>query len=255
MSDVEISVLLPVFNERRNLAPLIEEIASALSGVTFEIVAVDDGSTDGSREELLRLRHHTPQLRIVSLVERSGQSAALAAGVDVARGDVVITMDADGQNDPADIPRLLKLRRDGGNVAAVVGVRVDRSVGRWKRIQARVANRVRDLVTGDAVRDTGCALRVINREHMRRLSRFRGMHRFVPTLLRLEGIQVIETPVRDRPRRHERSKYGMWNRIWVGWVDAWGVRWMRTRRLTYRLREVEDGRDVTAEKATRSDHF
>jgi glycosyltransferase involved in cell wall biosynthesis len=254
MHDVDISVLLPVYNERDNLAPLIEEIAAALRQVTHEIVAVDDGSTDGSRDELLRLRGLFPQLHVVTLGGRSGQSAALVAGLDAARGDVIVTMDADGQNDPADIPRLLELRGNG-NLTAVVGVRANRSVGRWKRMQAWVANRVRDWITGDAVRDTGCALRIISKDHMLRLPRFRGMHRFVPTLLRLQGVQVIETPVADRPRRYGRSKYGMWNRVWVGWTDAWAVRWMRSRRLTYRLSEAQRAQDANAEKAARSEHL
>ncbi len=254
MQHVEISVLLPVFNERTNLAPLIDEIRAVLDGMAFEVVAVDDGSTDGSLEELQELRRRFPQVRPIPLGGRFGQSAALAAGLDAARGHLIITMDADGQNDPADIPKLLALHGDGVNLA-VVGVRAQRAAGPWKRIQARVANRVRDWITGDTIRDTGCALRVVQRQHLLRVPRFRGMHRFLPTLLRMQGIQVIETPVADRPRRHGVSKYGMWNRVWVGWLDAWGIRWMRGRQLTYQLSEAQHGNDVSAKKATRSEHL
>lgn len=229
MTDL-ISVVLPVFNERDSLAPLLEEIAATLAHEPHEVVAVDDGSTDGSLDELHRLAARHTNLRAVHRTKRGGQSAALLDGAENAWGDVIITLDADGQNDPKDIPQMLeRYRQQPGQ--AVVGYRFRRVASGWKRVQARVANAVRDLITGDRVRDTGCALRVIRRSDMIRLPRFRGVHRFIPTLLRNAGVRVVEVPVNDRPRLHGRSKYGMWNRVVVGLIDAFGVRWLKLRSL------------------------
>lgn len=227
------SVVLPVHNERDNLAPLLAELAAALGARSYEIVAVDDASTDGSLEELRRLRAEYPQLRILRLERHAGQSAALAAGLDAARGVTIVTIDADGQNDPADIPRLLTRLDEDPSLTAVVGYRVRRVDSRWRRLQSRVANRARDWLTGDAVRDTGCGLKVIRRRALRALPRFDGMHRFLPTLVRLGGGAVLELPVAHRPRHRGRSKYSMWNRAARGVRDALGVRWLRRRRLEY----------------------
>lgn len=221
-----ISVILPVFNECQNLAPLVEEITDALGTIPHEIVAVDDGSEDASLEVLRNLTVRFPRMRIVALPHRSGQSAALIAGFEASRGAIIVTLDADGQNDPRDIPQLLELMGEPHDGLAVVGIRSNRAANPWKRIQGRIANSVRDLITGDRVRDTGCALRVARRGDLRSLPRFKGMHRFIPTLLRREGVTVLEVPVNDRPRLHGTSKYGMWDRVFVGFMDAWGVRWL-----------------------------
>ncbi len=232
-----VSVVLPVHNERDNLSPLLTEIGEALREYPHEIVAVDDGSTDGSAEALDAARAAMATVRVVRLRARAGQSAALAAGFDAARGEVIVMMDADGQNDPGDVPTLLEaLARDQG-LAAVVGYRVDRRDSRWKLVQSRIANGVRNWVTRDSVRDTGCSLKAVRRQAAQQVPRFAGMHRFIPTLLRQRGGRVLELPVSHRPRRFGRSKYGMWNRVFVGLRDAVGVRWLQRRALRYSVQE------------------
>jgi glycosyltransferase involved in cell wall biosynthesis len=229
-----------VYNERENLAPLLEEMAPNLRTIAHEIIAVDDGSTDGSLDELRALQRVYPALHVIGFRANAGQSAAVAAGFDAARGDVVVTLDADGQNNPADIPRLLQLLSARPNSAAVVGYRVRRADSRWKRIQSWLANSIRNWITRDAVRDTGCALKVIRRSAAAGLPRFDGMHRFLPTLLRAQGGDVLEVPVEHRARVFGRSKYGMWDRAWRGLVDAFGVRWFRRRALRYAIKEDGD---------------
>jgi len=232
-----VSVVIPVYNERENLAPLVAEIESIMRDMDHEIVAVDDGSTDGSTRELDRLRSTHESLRLVELDRHSGQSAAMAAGFTSARGDLVVTMDADGQNDPAEIPRLLGLMAGQPGCMAVVGYRVARVDTRWKRFQSRVANGVRNWLTGDSIRDTGCSLKVMQRASLLDLPRFDGMHRFLPTLMRMQGGLVIEAPVSHRPRLSGQSKYGMWDRALRGLRDALGVRWLGHRRLGTKIKE------------------
>jgi len=235
---ISVSVVLPIHNECQNLAPLIAEIAGALSERVFEIVAVDDGSDDGSLPELRRLQAHYPILSVVSLRQRSGQSAAIIAGCERSRGTLVATLDADGQNDPGDLALLFRVLEEHPG-AAVVGYRTRRGVGWSKRVQSTVANFVRNRVTGDRVRDTGCSLRLVPRSVMLCLPRFDGMHRFLATLVRHSGTPVHEVPVGDRPRRHGSSHYGLWNRIFRGWRDAWGVHWLLHRPLRYTVRGEE----------------
>lgn len=231
--DPVVSIILPIHNERDNLAPLFEELSRAMSATAYEIVAVDDGSTDGSRAELERIAGGRDNVRIVCLPRRRGQSAAIMAGADHARAAIVATLDADGQNDPAELPPLLGVLLGDAGLGAVVGYRTRRADGRWKRWQSRIANAVRNRITGDRVRDTGCALKVMRRAWVERLPRFDGMHRFLPTLLRMAGATVLELPVTHRPRRYGRSKYGAWNRAWHGLRDAFGVRWLARRRIHY----------------------
>ena len=231
----KVSVVLPVRDERDNLDPLLAEIRQAFLDVPHEIVVVDDASSDGSWEELERLR--TDQMRLVRLEHPAGQSAALAAGIAESRAPIIITMDADGQNDPADARKLLAALDGFRGYAAAVGYRVERRDGIWRRFQSVVANRVRNWVTRDRVRDTGCGLKAIRRDALMGLPRFDGMHRFLPTLLRQAGARVLEVPVGDRPRRHGTSKYGMWNRAWRGWRDAMGVRWLGRRAVRYAVRQ------------------
>ena len=232
-----VSVVIPVLDERDNLAPLLNEVGEALGSVDHEIVAVDDCSTDGSLEELIRLRSFHPRLRIVAFEQHAGQSAATVAGFEQARGDVVVTLDADGQNDPADVPRLLSLLQGNPGYVAVVGYRVSRADSGWKRLQSRIANAIRNWVTGDVVRDTGCSLRAMRRAVLSTLPRFDGMHRFLPSLLRMQGGVVMEVPVTHRRRLSGESKYGMRNRAVPALRDALGVRWLSRRRLTYRIRQ------------------
>ena len=232
-----VTLVLPIFNEQPNLAPLLEEITVALGGSSYEIVAVDDGSTDGSLAELRRLRKSCPTLRILSLGRREGQSAATAAGVAAARGSVVVTLDADGQNDPADIPGLLDALEREPAVAAVAGYRSVRADSVWKRVQSRIANTVRNWITRDGMRDTGCSLKAVRTPMLQGLPRFDGMHRFLPALIQGAGGTVIEMPVRHRARAAGVSKYGMRDRAWRGLVDALGVRWYRRRALRFTVEE------------------
>lgn len=236
-ASVAFSIVLPVCDERDNLAPLIQELRSVLEAPNYEIIAVDDASRDGSREELLRLRRAVPNLRLVSLARRSGQSAALAAGWDAARGPVVVMLDADGQNDPADIPRLLEALAASPTLAAAVGYRPQRRDSAWKRVQSRVANAVRNWLTAEGIRDTGCSLKAVRREVLASLPRFDGMHRFLATLVRLQGGTVAEIPVSHRQRWSGRSKYSARNRALPALRDALGVRWLKRRTLRYTRRE------------------
>ena len=233
---VELSLVVPVYNERESLPILVDEIRGALGGRRYEIVAVDDGSTDGSLEVLKALKRDHPELYIVALAANAGQTAAFAAGFRVARGDVVVTLDADLQNDPADIPALVAELVQSG-AAAVVGYRVDRRDTGWKRLQSRIANGVRNRLNRETIRDTGCSLKAFRAAPLRQLALFNGMHRFLPTLIRLSGGSVREVPVRHRPRRYGKTKYGMWNRVFRSLVDALAVRWMQRRALRYRVRE------------------
>ena len=243
---VDLSLVVPLYNERDNLPLLIEEIGRALGrggrggggriGPDYEIVAVDDGSTDGSLDALKELRRDHPELHIVALAARAGQSAAFAAGFRAACGRTIVTLDADLQNDPADIPPLLaELERSGAT--AVVGYRVNRRDGGWKRLQSRIANAVRNRLNGETIRDTGCSLKAFRADALRALPLFNGMHRFLPTLIKLHGGTVSEVPVRHRPRRLGTTKYGMWNRVFRSLADALAVRWMQRRALRYRVRE------------------
>ena len=236
-----LSIVVPAFNERANLGPLLNEIEAVFAELAHEILVVDDGSTDGSFEELDRLSHDCDELRVVSLESHAGQSAALAAGFEVARGQFVLTMDADGQNDPADGLRLLQALRASSSATAAIGYRMQRADGRWKQLQSRVANLGRDWITGDHVKDTGCSLKVMPRAALGRIPMFQGMHRFLPTLLRRDGEDVIEIGVTHRPRWSGKSKYGPWKRLWLGTRDAFGVRWLLRRRLVYGIRENRRG--------------
>lgn len=230
-----LSAVLPIHNERDNLGPVLAELEQALASRPHEIVAVDDASTDGSLDVLRELQRALPQLRVVSLAQRAGQSAALAAGWDAARGELVVTMDADGQNDPADIgPMLERLAREPAAVA-VVGYRRRRADSAFRQWQSLIANAVRNWIVRDGIRDTGCSLKVMRREALLRLPRFTGMHRFLPALLQKAG-PVIEAEVRHRPRLRGVSKYGMADRAWRGLVDAVGVGWLRHRALRYQVK-------------------
>jgi glycosyltransferase involved in cell wall biosynthesis len=234
----DISIVLPVHNERENLAPLAAELRVSVGDRAVEFVAVDDASTDGSGGELARIAAADRRWRVLRTTRRSGQSAALAAGWTAARAPIIVTLDADGQNDPAEIPQLLAVLAEDQGLGAVVGVRVGRRDTGWKRLQSVLANRARDAITGHRVTDTGCGLKVIRRDVLLRLPRFDGMHRFLPTLLVREGARVREVAVVHRARRHGRTKYGMWNRAWRGLRDAIGVRWLTRRRLPADWEEV-----------------
>jgi dolichol-phosphate mannosyltransferase len=232
-----LSVVIPAYNEQANVVPCYRELRSVLEahGESFEVVFVDDGSTDGTGEALCALARTDPRVRVLRFRRNAGQTAALHAGFRAARGAVVVTMDADLQNDPHDIPKLLAVLPGQD---AVCGWRVDRQDPWTKRIASRIANRVRDRFTRDGVHDTGCTLKAFRREAVQDLHLYRGMHRFLPALLQMEGRRVTEVPVSHRPRRAGISKYGNWTRLWSGLADLFAVRWMARRRLDYEVEEV-----------------
>jgi len=232
----KLSVVVPVHDEAESLPTLHAELCAVLKDFPggVEFVLVDDGSTDESLEILRGMERDDARVRLVALDGNFGQSAALAAGFAAVRGEFTATMDADLQNDPADIPRMVALLDEAD---VVNGVRVMRNDGLVRRISSRVANGFRNWMTEESVTDVGCSLRVVRTSFLRRLHPFRGMHRFLPTLLRIEGARVIEVPVAHRPRRYGQSKYGIGNRLFVGLVDVFAVRWMQRRALHWRERE------------------
>jgi dolichol-phosphate mannosyltransferase len=235
----DLSVVLPVYNEAENLPILLGEIAAALDGqpYSYEIVAVDDGSRDGSLDALLTLRATHPSLRIIRLDRNHGQTTALDAGWRAARGRFVVSLDADLQNDPADIPAMLKKLESEG-VDMVIGVRVNRQDSLSKKIQSRIGNGIRNWITGDRITDTGCSLKLVRRAAVERVRLYNGMHRFLPTLVRMDGGRVVEMPVNHRPRRFGQSKYGAMNRAVRGLADCFAVRWMAARNIRYGAEEV-----------------
>jgi len=235
-SGIYLSVVVPVYDEADNIEPLHREIDAALAtsegGVEF--IYVDDGSRDGSGERLLELAKRDQRVRVIRFDGNHGQSAALDAGFRAVEGEFTVTLDADLQNDPADIPRMLEVL-DRADV--VNGVRMGRRDSLVRKISSRIANGFRNWITRESVTDVGCSLRVMRSSYLRKVKLYRGMHRFLPTLLRMEGATVIEVPVSHRIRRHGVSKYGISNRLLVGIVDVFAVCWMQSRRLRYRIEE------------------
>jgi dolichol-phosphate mannosyltransferase len=237
---IAVSVVLPMLNEAENVAPLIAEIAAALADRRdFEIVCVDDGSSDGTADRLKAAMRTMPGLRLVRHSRRSGQSAAIATGVCFARGGIVVTLDGDGQNDPADIPRLLAAWQAGPERERlmIVGFRARRRDSGLKRLSSRGANAVRARILGDDTPDTGCGLKVFARAAFLALPAFDHMHRFLPALMLRAGGRVRSIPVNHRPRQRGRSNYGTFDRLWIGIVDLFGVMWLGRRRLEAEARE------------------
>jgi dolichol-phosphate mannosyltransferase len=226
----DISVVVPVRNEAGNIAPLVDEIASALAGRDFEIVYVNDGSSDGTEGELLQLMAAKPYLRQVRHARSCGQSSAITTGVIAARAPIVATIDGDGQNNPAFIPKLIEALQTEASVGLVAGQRVGRKASAFKRFQSRVANGVRGAILRDGTRDTGCGLKAFRRDVFLRLPYFDGLHRFLPALVRREGYSIAYVDVVDRPRGQGVSNYGFWDRLWVGILDLFGVWWLIRRR-------------------------
>lgn len=228
---IELSIVVPMYNEAGNVARLAHEIAGALASGTFELLLVDDGSTDETLAEALRLRPAIVELRVLRLEVRLGQSAAIWAGVRAARAPWVVTLDGDCQNDPRDIPELIRARSAARDAAVrlVVGHRIARRDTSWKRMQSRIANAVRGRLLGDRVPDTGCGLKLFARDTFLSLPRFDHMHRFLPALFLREGARVVCVPVRHRPRVAGRSKYAMLERLAAGIVDLVGVLWLARR--------------------------
>src|SRR6266550_213542 len=225
-----ISVIVPLFNEEENISILQSELRAALDGLDYEILFVDDGSVDCTIERI----ETAPNVRLIRFEKNTGQSAALYAGLRAARGANVVLIDGDLQNDPADIPRLLAEIARGADL--VCGYRINRQDTLVKRLTSWIANAVRSRFTKDGVRDTGCTLKAIRREFISALVPFKGMHRFIPALIKGAGYRLVEIPVNHRPRRFGRSKYGLGNRALRATIDMFGVRWLLSRRLNYKIR-------------------
>ncbi|MDR2801291.1 MAG: glycosyltransferase family 2 protein [Desulfovibrio sp.] len=227
----EVSLIVPVYNEEDNIAPLTAEIKAAMARQSrlWELIFVDDGSGDQSLARIKAEAAADRRLRYLALAENSGQSAALFTGFMEAEGAILVTLDADLQNDPADIPRLLDLF--GRDNDMVIGVRRRRQDSVIKKMSSRFANAVRNRLTSEDVSDTGCSLKVMRASMVARLPAFRGMHRFLPTLMKLLEAKVAESPVNHRPRVRGFSKYGVWDRAFSGFCDLLAVRWMQKRNI------------------------
>jgi dolichol-phosphate mannosyltransferase len=236
-----VSVVVPVRNEAGNIAPLVAEIAAALRGRVFEIVYVNDGSSDATEQELRGLMAQHPWLRQIRHEKSCGQSAAIRTGVTMAHSPVVVTIDGDGQNDPAFIPALIESLEAGApRLGLVAGQRTGRKATGFKKLQSRIANAVRSSVLKDGTRDTGCGLKTFRREVFMALPYFDGLHRFLPALVRREGFAIGYVDVVDRPRGRGVSNYGFWDRLWVGILDLAGVWWLVRRR-----KRVPQSQEVT----------
>ena len=232
---LQLSVVVPAYNEVENTPVLVAELLAALgaTGRTWELLLVDDGSSDGTGDAMETAARAEPRIRVLRLEQNAGQSAALAAGLTRARGEVVVTLDADLQNDPADIPRLLAAL-EGADV--VSGVRAKRNDSWIRLVSSRIANATRRAALGDSVTDIGCSLKAYRREMLADLPMFVGVHRFLPALCAFRGARVVEVPVHHRARTMGVSKYGMGNRLWRGIHDLIGVSWLKHRLVRYKVR-------------------
>lgn len=231
-----LSVVIPFRNEAESLRALYRELAAVLDSLPFasEMIFVDDESRDGGREIVGDLSANDARLRLLMLSPHCGQSAALEAGFAAARGEIIGMLDADLQNDPADLPSLIDALEDAD---CVCGFRVDRQDSAAKRLASKLANAVRRGVLSDPVRDVGCSLRVMRSSHLKRIKLFRGGHRFLPALLEMEGARVVERPVRHRPRRYGTSNYAIGKRLSVVWIDLLAVAWLKRRIDRYEVKE------------------
>ena len=244
-NDLAVSVVMPVNNEADNLAPLMAEIEAAMTtGRGFEVVVVDDGSTDSTAEILVQMMQSRPWLRRIAHDEACGKAAALRSGVRGARAKYVVILDGDGQNDPAYIPAMLaELENGGDRVGLVNSVRIGRKDTKFKRIQSCIANRIRVAILKDVTRDSVSGMKAFPRDVFLALPFFDGLHRFMPALVRREGLELRQVDVIDRPRQHGSTHYGLWNRLWVGIMDLAGVWWLiRREKRVARATEVSPDR-------------
>jgi dolichol-phosphate mannosyltransferase len=233
---IDISIVAPVYNEEENLPILTSQLFEVLEplGKTYEIILVDDGSKDRSRQIIREMASTRPQVRLLGFRTNCGETAAGAAGLKEARGDIVITIDADLQNDPKDIPAMLEYLKE---YDMVTGWRQKREDSWVKRRTSKIANRIRNRLSGESIRDSGCTYRAYRRECLQNLKLYKGMHRFMPTLVRMEGFRVIEVPIAHHPRQFGVSKYTTWNRMWRALTDLLAVRWMKSRHIRYEIEE------------------
>ncbi len=251
MSCIFLSIVIPVYNEAENVLPLVERLQSALNGWNgqLEFIFVDDGSTDSTLASLRSAQRADSRIRIVHFRCNLGQTAAMAAGFRLAQGKAVATIDGDLQNDPAEIPRLAAMLDQWD---AVCGVRVQRHDTLLKRVSSRIGNGFRNWVTGDDIVDTGCTLKAYRRACLDRLELFQGMHRFLPTLLKMHGFRVAQVPVSHHPRLRGQTKYGTWRRLVKGLGDVWAVRWMKKNYIDYHsMMQVLDAEEPVAGEGRR----
>ncbi|HEY9070181.1 MAG TPA: glycosyltransferase family 2 protein [Candidatus Ozemobacteraceae bacterium] len=234
MARIEYTVTAPVYNESENISELVERITAALDplGKPWELILVDDGSSDDSFTLMKSLKQRFPALRALRLDGHHGQTAAMDAGIRAARGEVIVTMDADLQNDPADIPALINRLT---SCDAAVGWRVVRQDDFVRRVSSKIANGIRNWLSDENIRDTGCSLKAFRASSIRRVKLYEGLHRFLPTLVKMEGGTVEEVEVSHHPRTRGQSKYNVWNRLFRSFLDLLAIRWMKWRKLTYKV--------------------
>ena len=234
-----LSLVIPCYNEQENVPTLLQRVEGALQQLhqPFEVIIIDDGSTDSTTALLAEAMHTRPWLRVIRMARNGGQSAAFEAGFEAARGQLIATIDADLQNDPEEIPRLVPLL-DERKVDMVTGWRRDRQDTPFRRWQSRQANRIRNWITQETVHDSASSLKIYRAHAIKGLKLFRGAHRYFPTLVKMRGYTVYETPVKHSQRFAGTAKYGFRNRAFVGLVDLFGVRWMKKRSLHYTASEV-----------------
>lgn len=232
----DISVVIPIYNEAENIFLLTEELTAVLPKLKkpWEVIFVDDGSTDASLRALEAVSDRWASVRVIGFENNRGQTAAFAAGFSRARGEIIITMDGDLQNDPADIPKLLEKI---GTCDLVCGRRQKRNDGFVRRLSSRIANRIRNRFLGDGISDVGCSLKSFRREYVEKLKLYNGMHRFFPALVQMEGGRIVEIPVNHRPRKYGRAKYNIGNRAVRAFVDLLAVCWMKKRHLSLNIKE------------------
>lgn len=232
-SEHRIAVVIPAFNEAESIVPLVEEIQAAAAGFPLaEIIVVDDHSDDGTVAALQNHKARCPELRVIRHLTRSGQSTGIRTGIQHATAPLIVTMDGDGQNDPADIPAMFDKYRACPPCTLVAGQRRKRQDNILRILSSRVANKVRAAILNDGVRDTGCGLKLFRRADFLELPFFNHIHRFIPVLMKAKGVNIVLVDVAHRPRLKGQSKYGVWNRLWVGIADLFGVRWIVSRLKT-----------------------
>src|SRR6202050_2238018 len=246
--DVELSLVVPAYNEQEVIPELIRRIEPPLlqTGKRFEVIVIADGSTDHTPRRLADAMAERPWLRTLRMAKNSGQSAAFDAGFKAARGQIIATIDADLQNDPEEIPRLLPML-DGYDM--ITGWRKDRQDTKFRKVQPRFANRIRNWISQETINDSASSLKLYKRHCLEGIQLYTGMHRFMPTLVKMRGFTVLETPVKHSPRFAGTAKYGLRNRAWRAFVDLLGVRWMKDRALHYQATEIAPAANTSTSSA------
>lgn len=247
MQGVSLSIVIPVYNEAENVGPLLGRLTASVAewAGPVEFLFVDDGSTDRTYELLKEAQEADARIRIARFRRNLGQTAAMSAGFHLAQGSWVVTLDGDMQNDPAEIPRLALMLKDWD---VVCGIRANRQDTAWKKLSSRIGNGYRNWLTDDNIVDTGCTLKAYRKECLERLELYKGMHRFLPTLLKMRGCRVTQVPVKHFPRLHGKTKYGTWGRLVKGLGDVWAVRWMKKNRINYESElELAEKPETTAD--------